>query len=59
MKAILYLDGGFTTIVDFLTPPQRKERETQGELEARLVRAFNVSQPNMAHKVVRIKLMRN
>lgn len=59
MKAILYLDEGSKVIADFLAPPLRKERETQRELEQRLVREFNESQPLAVHKVVRMKIMRN
>ena len=59
MKAILYLDEGSKVIADFLTPPKRKERETQRELEERLVNEFNASQPKAVHKVVRMKILRN
>lgn len=59
MKAILYLDEGSKIVADFLTPPQRKERETQRELEERLVDEFNASQPLAVHKIVKMKLLRN
>lgn len=59
MKAILYLDEGSKVIVEFLTTPHRRERETQQELENRLVNEFNASQPLAVHKVVRMKIMKN
>ncbi len=59
MKAILYLDEGSKFVAEFLTPPRPKERETWGEMENRLVKEFNASQPLMVHKVVRMKIMRN
>lgn len=59
MKAILYLDEGSKIVADILTPIRRKERETQEELEKRLVDEFNASQPLAVHKVVRMRLMRN
>lgn len=59
MKAILYFDEGSKILADVLTPPQRKERETQREYENRFVNDFNNSQPHALHKVVRVKIMRN
>ncbi len=59
MKAILYLEGGYRQIVDYLTPPHRRERETQAEYEDRVAKDWNRLQPNMVHKVTRVKLMRN
>lgn len=59
MKAILYFDEGSKIIADIFTPPHRKERETQRELENRMVEGFNKSQPKAIHKITRIKLMRN
>lgn len=59
MKAILYLDNGSKVVADILTPPHRRERETQREYEQRIVDTFNASQPRMLHKIARIKLMRN
>lgn len=59
MKAILYFDNGDKEFVDIITPVQREECETQYEFEQRVTEAFNASQPRMAHKVKRIRLMRN
>ena len=60
MKAILYFDEGSMLVADFLPPhPERRERETQRELESRMVKAWNESQPRAIHKVVKMKLMRN
>lgn len=59
MKAILYFDEGSRIIADVLTPPQRKERETQREYENRMVQDFNISQPHAVHKVVKVRIMRN
>ncbi len=59
MKAILYFDEGSRMIADILTPPHRRERETQRELENRMVKAWNESQPRAVHKMVRMKIMRN
>lgn len=35
MKAIMTLESGYKTIIDFLTPPLRKRFETQAEFESR------------------------
>ena len=59
MKAILYFDEGSRIVADFLTPPERRERETQRELENRMVKEWNKSQPRAIHKVVKMKIMRN
>lgn len=59
MKAILYFDEGSKLVVDFLAPPHRRERETQRELEKRMVKEWNESQPRAIHKVVKMKLIRN
>ncbi len=59
MKAILYFDEGSRMIADILTPPHRRERETQRELENRMVKTWNESQPRAVHKMVRMKIMRN
>ena len=59
MKAILYFDEGSRIVADFLTPPERRERETQRELESRMVKEWNKSQPRAIHKVVKMKIMRN
>ncbi len=59
MKAILYFDEGSRIVADFLTPPKRRERETQQELENRMVKELNKSQPFAVHKVVKMKIMRN
>lgn len=59
MKSILYLDNGSRIVADILTPPHRRERETQREYEQRIVEALNTAQPGMLHKITRVKLMRN
>ncbi len=59
MKAIIYLEGGSKLTVELLTPPTRKERESQTQLEQRLTEAFNASQPHMVHKAIRMRIMRN
>lgn len=59
MKAILYFDEGSKILADILTPPHRRERETQREYENRFVKDFNDSQPHCIHKVVKVKIMRN
>lgn len=59
MKAILYFDEGSRIVADFLTPPHRRERETQRELEQRMVREWNDTQPLAVHKLIKMKIMRN
>lgn len=59
MKAILYFDEGSKLVADFLSSPHRRERETQRELEKRMVKEWNESQPRAIHKVVKMKLIRN
>lgn len=59
MKAVLTLYDGYKLVADVPIPPMRRERETQQELEERMVREFNSSQPHAVHKVVKIHLTRN
>ena len=58
MKAILTFDEGSKIIADILTPPARKERETQSEYEQRICKAMNVSQPHAVHKITKVHLTR-
>ena len=59
MKIIMYFSSGDKVIGDLLTPPQRKERETQSELESRITRALNESQPHCANKITKCLILRN
>ena len=61
MKAILFLDNGEFQSVDF-DFNRNVDTSTQyhrDKLEKKIVKRWNLSQPNMVHKVVRVKLMRN
>lgn len=59
MKIIMYFSSGDKFIGDLLTPPTRKERETQAELEERIAKEFNRSQPHCVNKVTKCKILRN
>lgn len=58
MKIIMYFSSGDKFIGDLL-PPTRKDRETQTELEERLTKEFNSSQPHCVNKVTKCKILRN
>lgn len=58
MKAILTFDEGSKIIADILTPPARKECETQSEYEHRICKAWNASQPHALHKLIKVHLTR-
>lgn len=58
MKIIMYFSSGDKIIGDLL-PPQRKERETQSELESRITIALNESQPHCANKITKCRILRN
>lgn len=57
MKIIMYFSSGDKFIGDLLPP--RKERETQTELEERITKEFNSSQPLCVNKVTKCKILRN
>lgn len=59
MKIIMYFSSGAKVIGDLLTPPQRKERETQSELESRITISLNESQPHCANKITKCRILRN
>lgn len=59
MKAIITLETGYKAICDILTPPHRKERETQAEYERRFVSELNLSQPNAVNKVIKCHILRH
>lgn len=59
MKAIITLETGYKVICDILTPPQRKERETQAEYERRFVSELNLSQTNAVNKVIKCHILRH
>lgn len=58
MKIIMYFSSGDKIIGDLLRPT-RKERETQTELEERITKEFNSSQPLCVNKVTKCKILRN
>lgn len=61
MKEILFLDNNKFQTVD-MTFDKSVSTNTQAQrdkLEKDVVKLWNDSQPNMKHKVVRVKLMRN
>lgn len=53
MKIIMYFSSGDKIIGDLLRPT-RKERETQTELEERITKEFNSSQPLCVNKVTKM-----
>lgn len=59
MKTIITLETGYKVICDILTPPHRKERETQAEYERRFVSELNLSQPNAVNKVIKCHILRH
>lgn len=61
MRAILFLDNGaFQTVnMTFRKGISTQSQEQRNKLEKEVVQLWNDSQPNMKHKVVRVKLMRN
>lgn len=59
MKAIITLETGYKVICDILTPPHRKECETQAEYERRFVSELNLSQPNAVNKVIKCHILRH
>lgn len=58
MKIIMYFSSG-DKIIGNLLPQQRKERETQSELESRITIALNESQPHCANKITKCRILRN
>lgn len=58
MKIIMYLSSGDKIIGDLLRLT-RKERETQTELEERITKELNSSQPLCVNKVTKCKILRN
>ena len=58
MKAILTLDNGYKFPVT-LTPYKKVDTRRIDELEKDIVKNWNLSQPNMVHKVVKCHLFRN
>jgi len=56
-KGIITLDDGARIQAEFTI--KAKDLALHGELERKLVRELNESQPRMVHKVVKIHLMRN
>lgn len=61
MKVILFLDNNKFQTVDmtFDKSVSTKFQAQRDKLEKDVVKLWNDSQPNMKHKVVRVKLMRN
>ena len=61
MKVILFLDNNKFQTVDmtFDKSVSTKFKNQRDKLEKDVVKLWNDSQPNMKHKVVRVKLMRN
>lgn len=61
MKAILFLDNNKFQTVDmtFDKSVSTNIQAQRDKLEKDVVKLWNDSQPNMKHKVVRVKLMRN
>lgn len=59
MKAILKMDEGSKVIVDLLSYPPRKERETWHEFEERIRLQIVKSQPRMVHKIIGIHILRH
>lgn len=59
MKGIIYMDNGSKIVIEIFKLPHPRRCETWAAFERRLVRNFNMRQPSMVHKVVRMKLMRN
>lgn len=59
MKAIITLETGYKTIIEFLTPPQREEFETQTEFERRVLSSINLSQPKAVNKAIKLHILRH
>ena len=61
MKVILFFDNDKFQTVDmtFDKSVSTKFQEQRDKLQEDVVKLWNDSQPNMKHKVVRVKLMRN
>ena len=58
MKTILTLDNDYKFPVT-LTPYKKVDTRRIDELEKDIVKNWNLSQPNMVHKVVKYHLFRN
>ena len=58
LNALFTLDDGFQFKAE-LTPLKRTDTRRLDQLERDLVENFNLSQPNMVHKVIKCHIFRN
>ena len=58
MKAIVTFASNRRMVLDIVKPPPRKERETWGEYEMRILRGLEESFDAIIDDVVRVHIMR-